>query len=360
MATMSPACASSSASLSSPRNARILEIRPLSSSAPSRLSTFTAWFGLIEPEWMRPVMMRPRNGLASRIVPIIRNGPSPTFGSGTCFITSSNSGSSEALAGRSGVSAIQPSRPEPYRIGKSSWSSSASSAANRSNTSFTTSTWRASERSILLTATIGRKPTFSALPTTNLVCGIGPSAASTSTIAPSTMLRMRSTSPPKSAWPGVSTMLMRLPRHSTEVALARMVMPRSFSRSLESIARSATRSFSRNEPDCFRSSSTRVVLPWSTCAMIAMLRRVMVHRLNWRRKRQGPRSQAPRQISRAGHSRFFAGAKGCTCPSPHSRRGAHHHQFADVFRRHVADQRAVGIDHPEGRRSGLLHCLNAG
>jgi hypothetical protein len=60
-----------------------------------------------------------------------------------------------------------------------------------------------------------------------LVCGIGPSAASTSTMAPSTMLRMRSTSPPKSAWPGVSTMLMRVSFHCTEVTLARMVMPRS-------------------------------------------------------------------------------------------------------------------------------------
>ena len=57
--------------------------------------------------------------------------------------------------------------------------------------------------------------------------GIGPSAASTSTIAPSTMLRMRSTSPPKSAWPGVSTMLMRTPCQTTDVHLARIVMPRS-------------------------------------------------------------------------------------------------------------------------------------
>ncbi|OWK23583.1 hypothetical protein AJ87_34550 [Rhizobium yanglingense] len=32
--------------------------------------------GLIEPELMRPVMIRPRKGLASRIVPIIVNGPS--------------------------------------------------------------------------------------------------------------------------------------------------------------------------------------------------------------------------------------------------------------------------------------------
>ena len=75
--------------------------------------------------------------------------------------------------------------------------------------------------------TIGLRPILSALPTTNLVCGIGPSAASTSTMAPSTIDRMRSTSPPKSAWPGVSTMLTRVSFHTTEVALARMVMPRS-------------------------------------------------------------------------------------------------------------------------------------
>ena len=43
-----------------------------------------------------------------------------------------------------------------------------------------------------------------------MVCGSGPSEASTRTTTPSTMLRMRSTSPPKSAWPGVSTMLMRV------------------------------------------------------------------------------------------------------------------------------------------------------
>ena len=47
----------------------------------------------------------------------------------------------------------------------------------------TTSVTRASGLSTLLTATIGFRPIFSALPTTNLVCGIGPSAASTSTIA---------------------------------------------------------------------------------------------------------------------------------------------------------------------------------
>ena len=89
------------------------------------------------------------------------------------------------------------------RIGKSSCSSSASSAANRSKTSSTTQSGRAaSGLSTLLTTTIGRRPSASAFMVTNLVCGIGPSAASTSSTTPSTMERMRSTSPPKSAWPG--------------------------------------------------------------------------------------------------------------------------------------------------------------
>ena len=168
-------------------------------------------------------------------------------------------------------------------IGKSSCSSVASRLAKRSNTSLTTSTWRSSGLSILLMQTIGRRPTLSAFDTTNLVCGIGPSAASTSTMAPSTMLRMRSTSPPKSAWPGVSTMLMRMSFQTTEVAFARMVMPRSRSRSLESIIRSDVASFSRNEPDCFSRQSTSVVLPWSTWAMMAMLRSCMADRFRFGR-----------------------------------------------------------------------------
>src|SRR5512139_358751 len=51
-----------------------------------------------------------------------------------------------------------------------------------------------------------------------------------------------------------------------------MVIPRSFSRSFESITRSSTAWLSRKVPDCLRSWSTSVVLPWSTCAMMAMLR----------------------------------------------------------------------------------------
>ena len=57
-----------------------------------------------------------------------------------------------------------------------------------------------------------------ALRSTNRVCGSGPSAASTSKTIPSTIVSARSTSPPKSAWPGVSTMLSvtrRRPRSCT-------------------------------------------------------------------------------------------------------------------------------------------------
>src|SRR5439155_24749849 len=70
-------------------------------------------------------------------------------------------------------------------------------------------------------------------------------------------------------------MLMRVSCQRIEVTLDRMVMPRSRSRSLESMARSATRWLSRKEPACCSSRSTSVVLPWSTWAMIATLRNVI-------------------------------------------------------------------------------------
>ena len=50
----------------------------------------------------------------------------------------------------------------------------------------------------------------SALRSTKRVCGSGPSEASTSSTTPSTIDRPRSTSPPKSAWPGVSMTLMTI------------------------------------------------------------------------------------------------------------------------------------------------------
>ena len=45
---------------------------------------------------------------------------------------------------------------------------------------------------------------------TKRVWGMGPSKASTSSSTPSAIFSTRSTSPPKSAWPGVSIRLMRV------------------------------------------------------------------------------------------------------------------------------------------------------
>ena len=108
---------------------------------------------------------------------------------------------------------------------------------------------RASGRSILLITTITGRSSASALRSTKRVCGSGPSEASTSNITPSTIVSARSTSPPKSAWPGVSTMLSVIPSQTTDMFLARIVMPFSFSRSVESITRSVSASWTPNAPD---------------------------------------------------------------------------------------------------------------
>ena len=72
--------------------------------------------------------------------------------------------------------------------------------------------------------------------------------------------------------PEVSTMLMCVPFQVTAQFLARIVMPRSFSMALLSITVSTTFSCSAKVPDWRSSWSTIVVLPWSTWAMMAMLR----------------------------------------------------------------------------------------
>ena len=63
-------------------------------------------------------------------------------------------------------------------------------------------------RSILLTTTMTLCPSSSAFWRTKRVWGMGPSAASTSSSTPSTIFKIRSTSPEKSACPGVSTILI--------------------------------------------------------------------------------------------------------------------------------------------------------
>src|SRR5687767_11430978 len=68
-------------------------------------------------------------------------------------------------------------------------------------------------------------------------------------------------------------MLILTSPYRTAVFLARIVMPFSRSRSIESMTRSATSWFDRNAPDCHSILSTSVVLPWSTWATMATLRR---------------------------------------------------------------------------------------
>ena len=105
-----------------------------------------------------------------------------------------------------------------------------------------------SGRSTLFTTRIRRRPCPSAFRSTKRVCGITPSTASTTSSTPSTSPSTRSTSPPKSEWPGVSTSWMRTPSNSIEVTLERIVMPRSRSRSPQSMTRSGTAWCSRNAP----------------------------------------------------------------------------------------------------------------
>ena len=64
-------------------------------------------------------------------------------------------------------------------------------------------------------------------------------------------------------------MFIFTPPQRTAVFLARMVMPFSRSRSPESITRSVSSWWAPNAPVWRSSASTRVVLPWSTCATMA-------------------------------------------------------------------------------------------
>ena len=85
MATISPASALSIGCRSRPRKARILVARPVSSWLPSMPSALIAMLGVRRPDWIRPVRIRPRKGLASKVVASMRKGSSAlsTFGAGT-------------------------------------------------------------------------------------------------------------------------------------------------------------------------------------------------------------------------------------------------------------------------------------
>ncbi|MPM66737.1 hypothetical protein SDC9_113648 [bioreactor metagenome] len=108
----------------------------------------------------------------------------------------------------SGTREAVPSRPDAYTTGTFSCSSVAPRSIKRSYTSSRTCAGRAAGRSILLTTIIGTRWRARAFFNTVRVCGMQPSKASTSRRTPSTIERLRSTSPPKSACPGVSTILI--------------------------------------------------------------------------------------------------------------------------------------------------------
>ena len=67
-------------------------------------------------------------------------------------------------------------------------------------------------------------------------CGCTPATASKTTTAPSKILRLLSTSAVKSTWPGVSIMLIVYCFHVQVVAADVIVMPRSLSWAIQSIA----------------------------------------------------------------------------------------------------------------------------
>ena len=181
-------------------------------------------------------------------------------GSGIVFTIVSNKGFILSLLSFKSVIAY-PFFADAYTTLKSSCSSDALRSMKSSKTSSTTSVGLAPGLSTLFTTTIGTRLSAKALLKTNLVCGIGPSKASTTSITPSTILSTRSTSPPKSACPGVSTIFIFISLYFTAVFFDRIVIPLSFSISFESITLSATCSFSLKVPLCFKRASTSVVLP---------------------------------------------------------------------------------------------------
>ncbi len=89
--------------------------------------------------------------------------------------------------------------------------------------------------SILLTNARRGTPYLSACRQTVSDCGSTPPTAQKSATAPSRMRSDRSTSTVKSTWPGVSMMLIRWLSHEQVVAALVIVIPRSFSCSIQSM-----------------------------------------------------------------------------------------------------------------------------
>ncbi len=137
----------------------------------------------------------------------------------------------------------------------------------------TTRSGSAPARSILLTKIrVGTWRRWSARNSSG-VCGWTPSTADTTSTAPSSTPRTRSTSAMKSGWPGVSTRLTARSPRRNEATADRIVMPRSRSRSSESVwvVPASTLPARSMAPAVNSRRSVRVVLPASTCARMPRL-----------------------------------------------------------------------------------------
>ena len=84
--------------------------------------------------------------------------------------------------------------------------------------------------------------------------------------------KILSTSPPKSACPGVSTIFMCTPCQRNPVFFDRIVIPLSRSNSLLSMTLASSFSVLPRVPESLSNLSTSVVFPWSTWAIMAILR----------------------------------------------------------------------------------------
>src|SRR5882672_11837338 len=139
-----------------------------------------------------------------------------------------------------------------------------------------------------------------------------------------------------------------------------MVMPRSRSRSLESMTRSTRCWCAAKVPDCRRSLSTSVVLPWSTWAMIARLRierdiepwkcgrsRIVL-------ARQGPVERGD-QRSELGRLRLEGDSHAVSL----ERRAAHRADGGDERAVQLLGERAVPAESP-GEREQVVRLRRAG
>ena len=156
-------------------------------------------------------------------------------------------------------------------------------------------------RSILFAKTRNGIRSRSRMRISTRVCAWTPSTADTTSTAPSSTARARSTSATKSEWPGVSMRLTRVSPTVNATTAERIVMPRARSTASESVTVSpwSTRPTWVLTPVSKRRRSVSVVLPASTCATIPrlMIGELGVHWLDMETGRLGVARMRYRDLS---------------------------------------------------------------